>query len=291
MKEGKVFSNQRATAGSIEVPTTRFGQHRSWQLDSEAARCYQRFLVPVLFQPWGARLVERAVLSPGSRVLDLACGTGVIARLAAEKIGAEGQIVGVDVNPAMLSVAETLGPVSGAPIHWRWANAERLPLLNLSFDAVICHQGFQFFPDRTKAALEMARVLRVGGRLALNVWCGLNRNPLASALVAALQKGGLPECCKTMRQPFSMRYQSEITAPIEAAGLRILIAEESQRWIFVLDAREFLYRCLGAMPFSKKIPAAKVESLVCDVISALRPYIRRRALRVPSQARTIVAVR
>lgn len=291
MKEGKVFSNQRATKGSFEVPTTRFGQDRSWQLDCEAARCYQRFLVPVLFQPWGTRLVEHAALSPGSRVLDLACGTGVIARLAAEKVGAGGQVMGLDLNPAMLSVAETLGPVSGAPIHWRWANAERLPLSDLSFDAVICHQGFQFFPDRMKAAMEMARVLRMGGRLTLNVWCGLSRNPLASALVAALRKGGLPECCKTMRQPFSMRYKSEITTPIEAVGLRILIAEESRLWIFAFDAAEFLYGCLRAMPFSKKIPAAKVESLVGDVISALRPYIRRRALRFPSQCRTIVAVR
>jgi len=94
-----------------------------------------------------------------------------------------------------------------------------------------------------------------------------------------------------MRQPFSMRYQSEITAPIEGAGLRILVAEVSQLWTFALDATGFLYGCLRAMPFSKKIPATKVESLVRDVISGLRPYIRRRALRVPWQARTIVAVR
>ena len=291
VKEGRCCSNRRSTTGSIGGPTTGFGQHGSWQLDFEAARCYQQFLVPVLLQPWGARLVERAMLSPSSRVLDLACGTGVIARLAAKKIGAGGQVVGVDLNPAMLSVAETLGSVSGAPIHWRWANAEELPLSDLLFDAVVCHQGFQFFPDRTKAAMEMARVLRVGGRLALNVWCGLNRNPLASALVAALQKEGLPECSKTMRQPFSMRYQSEITASIERAGLRIVIAEESKLWIFALDATEFLYGYLRAMPFSKKIPAPKVEALVRDVICTLRPYIRRRALRVPSQARTVVAVR
>jgi ubiquinone/menaquinone biosynthesis C-methylase UbiE len=248
-------------------------------------------MVPVLFQPWAAQLVDRASLSPGSRVLDLACGTGVIARIAAEEIGTGGQVVGIDLNPAMLSVARAVGQVSGAPIRWCRGDAEELALPDLSLDAVLCHQGFQFFPDRVKAALEMARVLRTGGRLALYVWSGPDRNPLAGALVAALRNAGLPTCCRAMRRPFSVRDQREITAPIEGAGFRILIGEVSRLWITAVDAEEFLHGFLRAMPFSKEIPVQKIELLVCDAIFTLSPYIQRRALRVPSHAHTVVAVR
>jgi ubiquinone/menaquinone biosynthesis C-methylase UbiE len=272
------------------IPALRDNARR-WQLDFDAARCYQECLVPVLFQPWAAQLVDRATLRPGSRVLDLACGTGVVARIAAEEIGARGQVVGIDLNSAVLSVADARGQVSGAHIQWRRGDAENLPLPDLLFDAVLCHQGFQFFPDRIKAALEIARVLRAGGQLALNVWCGPTQNPLAGAVVAALRNGGLPACCRTMRRPFSVHDQSEIAAPIEGAGFRILIAEVSRLWISAVDAKSFLRSFLRAMPFYKEIPVPKVDPLVCDAISALRPYIRHRALRVPSHAYTIVAVR
>ena len=136
----------------------------------------------------------------------------------------------------MLSVARASGRASGAPIHWRLGDAEKLPLPDVSFDAVLRHQGFQFFPDRRKAALEMAKVLRAGGQLALSVWCGPNRNPLAGALVAAFRNAGLLACCRTMRRPFSVRYQGEITAPIEEAGFRILVAEVSCLWISAVDS-------------------------------------------------------
>src|SRR5712692_2755732 len=120
---------------------------RRWQLNLDAARCYQQFMVPVVFQPWAAKLVDRATLCPGCRVLDLACGTGVTARIAAERVGPGGEVVGVDLNAPMLSVARSLEPVPGARISWRCGDAEDLPFLDLSFDAVLCHQGFQFFPD------------------------------------------------------------------------------------------------------------------------------------------------
>jgi SAM-dependent methyltransferase len=109
------------------------------------------------------------------------------------------------------------------------------------FDAVICHQGFQFFPDRVKAALEIARVLRPGGRLALSVWCGPDRNPLAAALIGVLQNCGHPELSRAMRWPFSVQNRREITAPIARAGFRVLTAELSRLRVYAVNATAFIH--------------------------------------------------
>ena len=170
-----------------------------WQLDLDAARCYQQFIVPVVLQPWAAKLVDRATLCPGCRVLDLACGNGRRRQNRRPGAGPGGEIVGVDLNAPMLSVARSLDPVPGARVRWRRGDSEDLPFLDVSFDAVLCHQGFQFLPDRVKAAVEIARVLRPGGRLALSVWCGPDRNPLAAALIAVLESGGRPALSRAMR--------------------------------------------------------------------------------------------
>jgi ubiquinone/menaquinone biosynthesis C-methylase UbiE len=165
---------------------------RRWHLTVAAARSYQQFTVPVLLRPWAAKLVQTANPSRNCCVLDLACGTGVAARIAAKTLGPGGKVVGIDRSAPMLSVARSLEPVQGAPVRWRLGDAEALHLPNDSFDVVLCHQGFQFFPDRLKAAVEIARVLRPGGRLALTVWCGPDQNPLPAALIGALQNRGYP---------------------------------------------------------------------------------------------------
>ena len=263
---------------------------RRWRLNPDAARYYQQFIVPMMLQPWAAKLVDRAALSPGCRVLDVACGTGVATRIAAERVGPSGEVVGVDLNAAMLSVARSLEPVPGARIRWRRGDAEDLPFPDLSFDAVLCQQGFQFFPDRVKAALEIARVLRPGGRLAVSVWCGPDWNPLAAALISVLQDSR-PEFSQAMRWPFSVQNRREITAPIARAGFRILTAKMSHLRVYAVNATAFVHGLLRAMPFAGEILGPDMEALVRDTISALRAYVRQGELRLPSQAHTIVAVR
>jgi SAM-dependent methyltransferase len=275
----------------MPVPLPLRNDARRWQLDKDAARNYQQFLVPVVLQPWALRLVNRAALSPGCRVLDLACGTGVAARIAAERLGPGGEVLGIDMNAAMLSIARSLKPVSGARIRWRSGDAEHLRGLDPPFDAVLCHQGFQFFPDRVNAALEIARVLRPGGRLALSVWCGPDRNPLAAALAAALQSGGHPAFSDAVHWPFSVRNRREITGPIARAGFHLVTSELSRLRIQAPDATAFIRGFLRAMPFSGEINELDLEVLVRNTISALGNYVRQGELRVPSGAHIIVAVR
>ena len=134
---------------------------------------YERWLVGPLFQPWAEVLLERAQLQDQERVLDVACGTGILARLAKQRLGAKGQVVGVDVSAPMLAVAKSIEP----SIDWRPGNATALPVEESEkFDVIFCQQGLQFFPEKTAAIAEMRRVLAPGGRVAIATWRSLEEN-------------------------------------------------------------------------------------------------------------------
>jgi ubiquinone/menaquinone biosynthesis C-methylase UbiE len=128
---------------------------------------YERWLVGPLFKPWAEMTFDQLALSPRDRVLDIACGTGIVARVARERVGDAGYVLGVDVSPDMLAVARSVAP----SIDWREGNANALPLRDgEQFDVVVCQQGLQFFPDKVAAAREMRRALATGGRLAVATW-------------------------------------------------------------------------------------------------------------------------
>jgi len=158
-----------------------------------AAELFERYRVPAIFGPWAADLVALAALQPGEWVLDVACGTGVVARLAAQRVGPTGTVVGLDLEPEMLAVAHALPPPPGAPITWHEGDASAMPLADAAFDVVLCQQRVQFFPDRTAALHEMYRVLAPGGRLALSVWRALQHNPYSAAEAATVSRYVSPE--------------------------------------------------------------------------------------------------
>ena len=131
---------------------------------------YQRHLVPVVFEPWAELLLDAVTVAPGSRVLDVASGTGVVARAAARRAGDGGRVVASDVSATMLARSAAVEAPSGAPIEYREASADALPFADGSFDVVLCQQGLQFFPSRAAAVSEMRRVLRPGGVAGIAVW-------------------------------------------------------------------------------------------------------------------------
>jgi len=151
------------------------GEQSGWQLSGNAPEAYERYIIPALFHEWACDLVETAAVQAGERVLDVACGTGVVARVAASRVGKAGHVVGVDVNEGMLGMARTVPPSLGTTITWQQGDAAALPLPNAAFDVVLCQQGLQYFPQREAALREMARVLVPGGRLALSVWRPIER--------------------------------------------------------------------------------------------------------------------
>ena len=129
-----------------------------WQPSGNASETYEKYLVPAIFGAWPPTLLRLVSPRPGDRVLDVACGTGTVARLAAEKIGPTGKVVGLDISAAMLTVAHSI-PSPVGRIEWKEGDALSIPFTDGSFDVVTCQLGLQFFPDRAKALREMKRVL------------------------------------------------------------------------------------------------------------------------------------
>ncbi len=155
---------------------------------SNPAETYESYMAPALFAPWASRLVQLAKPRPGERVLDVACGTGVVARQVAPRTGPNGRTVGLDLNPNMLAVARAAAGRDGLAIEWHEGRAEELPFPEGSFDVVLCQFALMFFADRRAAITEMHRVLVDGGRVALGVWQGLDRHPFYETLHEIIQR-------------------------------------------------------------------------------------------------------
>ena len=149
------------------------GESERGQVSANAARVYEDIYLPSLFAEWPPRVIEAAQIESGQRVADVACGTGVLARAVAERVGPQGLTVGVDNNQGMLDVAAEKAP----EIEWHQASAEKLPLDDGSFDSVVCQFGLMYFEDQQGALREMMRVLRPGGTLAVVVWDLLENSP------------------------------------------------------------------------------------------------------------------
>ena len=142
-----------------------------WQMTTDGPETYDRYIVPTWMADWVSDLLDAGAVGPGKRVLDVACGTGIIARKAAGLVGPDGRIVGVDLNEGMLRVAGRCAGSEGVTaIEWYHSDVTRMPFSPGEFDTVLCQQGLQFFPDKAAALREMKRVLAPQGILALNVW-------------------------------------------------------------------------------------------------------------------------
>jgi ubiquinone/menaquinone biosynthesis C-methylase UbiE len=130
---------------------------------------YERVKVPKMLEPAARIFVNHLKVKPLARLLDVACGTGIVPRIAAEQTGFAGQITGVDLNPNMLAVARVMTPSSGVQVEWRQGDALNLPFDTDSFGLVFCQQGIQYFSDKVAAIRDMHRVLVRDSRVAILV--------------------------------------------------------------------------------------------------------------------------
>ena len=182
------------------------------QVSTAAAEVYEAFFVPALFGQFAGPVTDAAGIERGQSVLDVACGTGVVAREARRRTG---EVVGLDRNPGMLAVAHRADP----GVDWREGSAEALPFPDARFDAVVCQFGLMFFEDRTAALREMWRVLRPGGRLVVAVWDAAERSPGYAGMIALIDRLFGPEVACALRAPFVLGDPAVFAAELEAAGI------------------------------------------------------------------------
>ena len=148
-------------------------------------KLYDTYLVPLIFEPYAADLVNRLSSRSLSRVLEIAAGTGVVTRALASALPESVSIVATDLNQAMLDEASVVG--TKRTVEWRQADAMQLPFRDGTFDAVVCQFGVMFFPEKSKAFSEARRVLRPGGVFIFNVWDRIAENEFADTVTTALE--------------------------------------------------------------------------------------------------------
>lgn len=179
------------------------------------AEVYDEFFVPALFQQWGPVVADMAGIGPGQRVLDVACGTGVLACAAAGRVGHEGHVVGLDPNQEMLAVARR----KSTNIEWQDGWAESLPFPDENFDVVVSQFGFMFFEDQIAALREMVRVLRPDGRLAVTVCDALDHSPGYAVLAELLHRLFGEPVAGAFRVPFVCGDQDQLRSLCAEAGI------------------------------------------------------------------------
>ena len=263
-----------------------------WQLSGNAAEFYERY-VRLLMEPWVQCLVDVAALQPAEHVLDVACGTGFVARLAAGRVRAKGRVVGIDLNASMIEAARAAsGHDAAVRIEWRTGDAGALPFENDVFDVVLCQQGVQFFPDRVHALREMRRVLRVGGRLAFTVWSAIGDTPYHVALADALARHLSAEAGSMARASSALHDVVELHGLVASAGFRNVNVRPTIKTTKLPLPTEFVPGHLAALPMAQEIArlsAERRDALVQEMAEALSAYVDRGQLVLPAGVHVVTA--
>lgn len=220
---------------------------------------YERFFVPAIGEPLARDLICRAAILPGARVLDVACGTGIVARLAAQQAGSNGSVAGLDMNPGMLAVARSVTPTDMS-IEWYESNAENIPLEDELFDVVLCQISLQFMMDKLAALREMRRVLVPGGHLILNVPGPPEK--IFTVLAQALERHIGPQAAGFVTHVFSFHDITEIQNLLSEADFRDISVQAEYKLLTLPSPQEFLWQYVNSTPLAGMIANIDEEALV-----------------------------
>ncbi len=236
----------------------------------DAGRGYESLFVPALFQAWTQHLVGGAEVREGSNVLDVACGTGVLARAAFNQAGATGRVVGVDLAPGMLAAAKEIEP----RIEWVLCSAEALDLNDETFDCVVSQFGMMFFADRQKSADEMFRVMKPGGSLAIAVWRSVRHNPAYADIISVLSEHVGPAAADALRLPYSLGDAGKVSAVLEATGFADIRVEPRTETATFPSSRQMVEAELrGWLPlFDIFLSESEIEEVLLQSDKTLSKY-------------------
>ena len=253
----------------------------NFKLTKAAALKYQAHSVPAMFEPLAWATLAKITMPKAGNIVDVACGTGALTRLIAEKMPGRGKITGTDLNATMIEVAKATQPATRHEIDWCVADIGNLPFDGGRFDMAFVQQGLQFFPDKAAALAEIRRVLRDDGRLILTCWRAIS--PFNQAIAAALARHVGDAAAEKASAPFSFRDGKLIAGLLGGAGF-VAVAHDGivlQRRFADLGAQ------IMALPVEKDLRAKGVEVtdlVISEVAAALAPYDRNGVFVVPQEA-------
>ena len=246
-------------------------------ISAEQAEAYEERFVPALFQQWVEPVLHAAEAGPGDRVLDVACGTGVVARAAAERVNPGGSVTGVDLNPSMLAVARRIAP----EIDWRQGDVASLPFDEHAFDVVTCQAGIFFFPDPTGALREMARVTRPGGRVVVQAFSSLRAQPAYGPWVDMVARHAGPEAVELLGTYWAHGEPEAMRERCVDAGLRVTGTHEHLRPASFPDIPTMVLTEVNATPLRDRLDQASLERILADSHEVLAEFVQDGRLVIP----------
>jgi SAM-dependent methyltransferase len=256
-----------------------------FHLSTAAAELYESRKVPSVFGPLAKATFEAITLPADARVLDVACGTGVIPKLLTERLPGKGRIAGTDLNPAMVEIARRTMPETQHRVDWFSCSVTELPFQDGEFDIAFCQQGLQFFPDKPGALAEIARVLGANGKLFLTCWRAIS--PLFQAVSNSLAKRVSEKAAKLALDPFSFRDGDAIAFLLTGAGFRISEASSLVVYRPLTPARSAIRQEILASPYESDLlekGEATIDAVVADVDSELGSYRQGETLLIPQES-------
>ncbi len=238
----------------------------------DLATSYQDQVVPALMEEWAPRVAAAADIRRGDRVLDVACGTGVLTRAAASRAGPSGAVTGLDRNPGMLAVASRLSPT----LRWQQGTAEALPFPDQSFDAVVSQFGLMFVPEPAAALREMMRVLVLGGRLAVAVWASLDDTPAYAAEVAVVERLAGSAAGAALRAPFVLGNAERLAELCLAGGITgatVALQQGRGRFPSIRGMVELEVRAWLAVMGGVSLEESVIAEILREAEVALKPFV------------------
>lgn len=244
-----------------------------YQLKGNAAQQYERDIVPMLSRPQTEVVFEHVSLHEGERVLDVACGTGIVLRLAVERFGNIKSIAGVDINRGMLDIAKELTPTTNIPIEWREGDVCELPFPDKSFEVALCSQGVQFFPDKSAALHDVQRVLVSDGRLIFTIWS--TPHPPQAALAELLTRHVNAEAAAECLAPFVWSDAAvirQLVADVGFVDIEMAVIESPMRMSSSAESvSDFIKVIAARSKFTREIEAC-LTVLEQELSQALQPH-------------------
>ena len=240
-----------------------------WQVSTDAAEVYESCFVPAIFGAWAGPVADAAGIRRGDRVLDVGCGTGVLAREALGRVGQEGQVVGLDLNEGMLAVAARTEP----KIEWRQGDAASLPFEDMSFDVVVSQFALMYFPDRVASLREMWRTLAPGGHLAVAAWAPIDHARGYQILVDITVRQCGRDAADVLAAPFVLGDRAELAGLFAGSGIEgadIALHEGSVRFPSV---KEFVRVEVKGSPLADMLSDDMMRSLAAESESALEEFV------------------
>jgi SAM-dependent methyltransferase len=256
----------------------------TFELTREAARVYDDSFVPALFAEWAPELVAIAGVREGHRILDVACGTGIVARVAADAVGPDGGVVGVDLADAMLAVATERRP----DLDWHHGDARDLPFPDATFDVALCQASLMFISDPTAALREMRRVVG-DGTVAVQVWGRLAASPGVAAFADVVERHAGAEAVELWGTYFRLGELRGLTAMFDDAGLEVVATRTRLGAIRMPSAERYVAAEVQGTPLAALVTGSTFDHVLADAREALRPFETADGVELPIEGHLVAA--